>query len=92
MNYEVVLSPSSSVSTIVNDSSICNNMFSSNSRYSDSSDIYFYVEIVSSVTDSIVQHAYRFRTRERINNNQIVGNIFKILINDAKNISAGLCF
>ena len=67
-------------------------MFSSNSRYSDSSDIYFYVEIVSSVTDSIVQHADRFRTRERINNNQIVGNIFKILINDAKNISAGLCF
>ena len=39
MNYEVVLSPSSSVSTITNHSSICHNTFSSNSRYSDSSDI-----------------------------------------------------
>ena len=53
-------------------------MFSSNSRHSDSSDIYFYVEIVSSVTDSIVQHADRFRTRERINNNQIGDNIYLI--------------
>ena len=38
-NYEVILSSCLSVSTITNDSSICNNMLSSNSRYSDSSDI-----------------------------------------------------
>ena len=38
MKYEVVLSPSS-VSTFTNDSSICYNIFSSNSRYGDSSDI-----------------------------------------------------
>ena len=65
MNYEVVLSPSSSVSTIVNDSSICNNMFSSNSRYSDSRDINLNVGIAASVTDSIVQHADRLSARER---------------------------
>ena len=54
MNYEVVLSPSSSVSTITTNSSICNNMFSSNSRYSDSSDINLNVGIAASITGSIV--------------------------------------
>ena len=56
MNYEVVLSPSSSVSTITNHSSICHNTFSSNSRYSDSSDINWNVGVAASVTESIVQH------------------------------------
>ena len=65
MNYEVVLSPSSSVSTITTNSSICNNMFSSNSRYSDSRDINLNVGIAASVTDSIVQHADRLSARER---------------------------
>ena len=67
------LSPSSSISTIKNDSSIFNNMHSSNSRYSDSSDINLSVGIASSVTNTIVQHEDRLITRERINNKQING-------------------
>ena len=92
MNYEVVLSPPLSVSTITNDSSIGNNICSSNSRYSDSSDNNLNVGIATSVTDSIVQHVDRFSAHERINNKQIFGNTFKKLINDAKTISVGLCF
>ena len=54
MKYEFMLSPSSSVSTITNNSSICNNIFSSNSRYGDSSDIDLHVGVAASGTDSIV--------------------------------------
>ena len=53
INYEVVLSSSSSVNTITNDSLICNNMFLSNSRYSDSSDINLNFGIATSVTNTI---------------------------------------
>ena len=38
LNYQVVLSSSSSISTITNDSSFCNNFLSSHSRFSDSSE------------------------------------------------------
>ena len=68
MNYEVVLSPSSSVSSNTNDSSICNNMLSSSSRYSDSRGINLNVGIAASVTDTIVQYENRLIARERINN------------------------
>ena len=56
MSFEVALSPSSSVSAITNDSSIYHNICSSNSRYSDSSDINLNVVISPSVTDTIIQH------------------------------------
>ena len=68
MNYKVVLSPFLSVSIITNDSSICNNMFYSNSRYSDSSDVNLNVGIAASVTDTIVQHINRLTVRNTINN------------------------
>ena len=92
MNYEVILSPSSSVSTITNDSSIFNNMFSSKSRYCDSSDINLNVGIAASVTNYIIKHADILIVREMINNKQIVGKTLKNVINDAKKLSAGLCF
>ena len=91
-NYEVVLSSSLSVSTITNDSSICNNNISSKSRYNGSSDINLNIGIAASVTDTIVQHEDRLIARERINNNQISGKTFKNIITDAKKMSAGLCF
>ena len=37
LNYQVILSSSSLVSTIINDSSFCNNFLWSHSRFSDSS-------------------------------------------------------
>ena len=80
MNYEFILSPSSLVSTIINDSSICNNMFSSNSRYSESSDINLNVGIATFVAYSIVQHTDRLSARERINNKLIVDNFFKLMM------------
>ena len=70
VNYEVVLSPSSSIKTTKNDYSIFNNMLSSNSRYIDSNDINLIVGIAASVTDTIVQHEDILITRERINNKQ----------------------
>ena len=89
MNFEIILSPSSSVSAITNDFSICNNIWSSNSRYSDYSDINLNVGIASSVTDTIVQHEDRLNTRERINNKKIIGNTFENAINIAKIILLG---
>ena len=68
VNYEFCLSLSSSVSTITNDPSICNNMLSSNSRYSDSDNISLNIVIAASVTNTIVQHKYRLIARERIDN------------------------
>ena len=88
MNYEVILSPYSSVSTITNNSLICYNKFPSKSRYSDSIDINLNF-ISTSITDTSVQHADRLITRERINNKQIDGNIFKDVINDAKKYLLG---
>ena len=93
MNYEVDLSPSLSVSTITNDSSIFYNMLTSSSRYSsDSSDINLNVGIAAFVTASIAHHVNRLIARERINNKHIVDNMIKNEINDAKHICTGLCF
>ena len=77
-NYEVVLSPSSSVSTITNYFSSCNNMFSSNSRNSDSRDIDLNFGITTSVTDSIVQHTERLSTRGKFNENRLSVPILKM--------------
>ena len=86
MNYGVFLSPSSSVSTIINNSSIWNHILSSNSRYKNSIGINLNIVITASVTDTIVQHADILTARERISNKEIDGNIFKDLINDAETI------
>ena len=56
LNYQVVLSSSSSVSTITNDSLFCYNFLSSYSRFSDSSETNLNVGIASTISDSIVQH------------------------------------
>ena len=66
-------------------------MLSSNSRYSDSSDINLNLGIAGSVTGTIIQHEDILIARERINNKQITGKIFKHIINDANKISAELC-
>ena len=66
LNYQVVLSSSSSVSTITNDSSFCNNFLSSHSRFSDNSVTNLKVGVAAVVTDSIIQHEDRLLARERI--------------------------
>ena len=65
LNYQVVLSSSSSVSTITNDSSFCNNFLSSDIRFSDSSETNLNIGIAATVTDSIIQHEDRLLARER---------------------------
>ena len=64
LNYQVVLSSSSSVSTITNDSSFCNNFLSSHSRFSDSSETNLNIGIAATITDSIIQHEDRLLARE----------------------------
>ena len=76
LNYQVVLSSSSSVSTITNDFSFCNDFLSSHNRFSDSSETNLNVEIAATITDSIAQHEDRLLARERIKKNQNDSNIF----------------
>ena len=78
LNYQVVLSSSSSVSTITNDSSFCNNFLSSHSRFSDSSETNLNVGIAASITDSIVQHEDRLLAREKIIKNRMMVTHLKI--------------
>ena len=92
LNYQVFLSSSSSVSTITNDSSFCNNFLSSNIRFSDSSETNLNVGIAATCVDSIIQQEDRLLARERIKNDQNDGNTFKNKIVHAKKISAGYCF
>ena len=66
LNYQVVLSSSSSVSTITNDSSFCNNFLSSQISFSDSSETNLNIGIAATITDSIIQHEDRLLARERI--------------------------
>ena len=66
LNYQVVLSSSSSVGTITNDFSFCNNFISSHSRFSDYSETNLNGRIAATITDSIIQHEDRLLARERI--------------------------
>ena len=54
LNKQVVLSLSSSVSTITNDSSFCNDFLSSHSRFSDFNETNLNVGIATTITDSII--------------------------------------
>ena len=92
MNFEVVLSPSSSVSATTNYSSIWNNVCSSTRRYSDSSDINLNIGIAASVTDTIVQHEDRLNAREKPIIRRLLVMNLKILLMLRKQILLGYVY